>query len=293
MFPNLQGGTYSLHKISLCATSGLWWMITSKKPQKFYNIKWGRVLTRGHLVPWLLLNPVCTDINEELQQFMSVEKVTNTKTAVQFNSTETDMAQISPSDTWIVRIYLKQTLSLCILLILALLHIIRECWHAAQLGQRFLTEHKVLDFVTKKSTLVSKYPVMATSDAVSVDPLLLFQQLITVGYRCAEIWAMCLSSSNIWDYWHHAAIQQSISSKCHTGMSTTFKNSNHPGCQLHLRRRCSDPQNSIENLLATVWKVCWVSPQRIMTRQRLVWWLPRWSSHKIKLPSAMEEIIWQ
>ena len=48
-----------------------------------------------------------------------------------------------------------------------------------------MTDHKVSDFVTKKSyhavTLVSNYPVKATSDTVSVDPLLLIQQLITVG----------------------------------------------------------------------------------------------------------------
>ena len=75
-----------------------------------------------------------------------------------------------------------------------------------------MTDHKVSDFVTKKSyhtvTLVSKYFIKATSDTVSVDPLLLFHQLITVEYRCAYVWAMCLSSSTIWDYWHHAAIQQ-------------------------------------------------------------------------------------
>ena len=48
-----------------------------------------------------------------------------------------------------------------------------------------MTDHKVSDFVTKKSyqavTLVSKYPAKATSDTARVDPLLLFQQLITAG----------------------------------------------------------------------------------------------------------------
>ena len=50
-----------------------------------------------------------------------------------------------------------------------------------------MTDHKVSDFVAKKSyhdvTLVSKYPTKDTSDTVSVDPRLLFQKLITVGYR--------------------------------------------------------------------------------------------------------------
>ena len=48
-----------------------------------------------------------------------------------------------------------------------------------------MTDHKVSDFVTEKSyhavTLVSNYPVKATLYTVSVDPILLFQQLITVG----------------------------------------------------------------------------------------------------------------
>ena len=89
-----------------------------------------------------------------------------------------------------------------------------KCWHAAQLGQKILgkmTDHKVSDFVTKKIyravTFVSKYPIKATSDTVRVDPLLLFQQLITVGYRCAIVWAMCLSASTIWGYCQDAAIR--------------------------------------------------------------------------------------
>ena len=59
---------------------------------------------------------------------------------------------------------------------------IRECWHAAQLGQKIhdkMTDHKVSNFVTKESyhavALVSKYPVKVTSDTESVEPLLLFQ----------------------------------------------------------------------------------------------------------------------
>ena len=52
-----------------------------------------------------------------------------------------------------------------------------------------MTDHKVSDFVIMKSyhtvTLVSNYPVKATSTAVSVDPHMLLQQIITVGYRCA------------------------------------------------------------------------------------------------------------
>ena len=82
-----------------------------------------------------------------------------------------------------------------------------------------MTDHKVSHFMTKKSyhavTLVSNYPVKATSDTVCLDPFLLFQKLITAAYRCAKVWAMCLSHNTIWGYCRHAAIQQSISSACH------------------------------------------------------------------------------
>ena len=61
-------------------------------------------------------------------------------------------------------------------------------WNAAQVEQRIrdkMTDHKVSDFVTKRSyqavTFVSKYPVKVTLDTARVDPLLLFQQRITVG----------------------------------------------------------------------------------------------------------------
>ena len=68
-----------------------------------------------------------------------------------------------------------------------------------------MAAHKVSDCVAKMSyhvvTLVSKYPIKATSDTLSVDPLLLFQQPSTVGYRCAKVWTTYLSSSMIWSYW--------------------------------------------------------------------------------------------
>ena len=38
-----------------------------------------------------------------------------------------------------------------------------------------------------------------------------------------------------------------MTSKWHAEISTTFKYSNPPGCQLHLCWRCSDPQNSMKN----------------------------------------------
>ena len=53
-----------------------------------------------------------------------------------------------------------------------------------------MTDHRVSDFVLKKSNNVvapvAKYPIKATSDTVSVDPLLL-QQCIIVGYNSREL----------------------------------------------------------------------------------------------------------
>ena len=46
-----------------------------------------------------------------------------------------------------------------------------------------MTDHKVSDFVFKKS---NHNPVMATSDTVSVNSLLLLQQYIFVGYDSRE-----------------------------------------------------------------------------------------------------------
>ena len=97
---------------------------------------------------------------------------------------------------------------------------VRESWHAAQLEQKILdkmTDHRVSDFVFKKSHHVvapdSKHFVMALSDRVIVNPLLLLQQCLIVGYDSREVWAMCLSSNTIWGNWNHAAIRQIILSK--------------------------------------------------------------------------------
>ena len=99
---------------------------------------------------------------------------------------------------------------------------------------QLMADHKVSGFLSKKSyhalTLVSKYTVKVHCQShvrcSECGSILLFQQRITVGYRCAKVWAMCLSPSTIWGYWHHAVTQQNISTKYHTGMSTNFKYSN-------------------------------------------------------------------
>ena len=54
-----------------------------------------------------------------------------------------------------------------------------------------MTDHRDSDFMFKKSNHVvapaSKYPVKATSDTVSVNPLPLLQQYICVGYDSREL----------------------------------------------------------------------------------------------------------
>ena len=80
---------------------------------------------------------------------------------------------------------------------------------------------------------------------------------------------MCLSMRHVFilqRYLRLLAPCWNLTSKCHTGMSTTFKYSNPPGCQLHIWWRCSDPQNSMKNcadLWVTVWKVYWVCKKEI------------------------------
>ena len=134
-------------------------------------------------------------------------------------------------------------------------------------------------------TLVSKYPIKATSDTMSVDPLLLFQQLITVRYRCVLVWTMYLSSSTIWCYWHRVAIRHTISSKCHTGMSTPFKYSNPPRMTVTSTMemfwskkypwRTGQTNESLcgkytEHFKKEIWP----------TKGLSAWWLPRWSLYK-------------
>ena len=158
-----------------------------------------------------------------------------------------------------------------------------------------MTDHKVSDFVTKKSyhavTLVPKYLVKATSDTVSVGQLLLFQQLITVGADVLK-YELCVYSPVLFE-----APCCNPSSKCHIGMSTTFRYSNPAGCQLHLWLRWSDPQNSMENcadLWVTVWKIYTeYVKKRNMTNQSSIWWPPRWFLYKKQFSSEIEEIIWQ
>ena len=58
-----------------------------------------------------------------------------------------------------------------------------------------MTDYRVSDFVFKKSNHVvapaPKYSVKATSDTVSVNPLLLLQQCIIGGYDSRELADVC------------------------------------------------------------------------------------------------------
>ena len=110
---------------------------------------------------------------------------------------------------------------------------------------------------------------------------------------------MCLSMSHVFILQRYLRLLASCcnsTTKCHTGMGTTFKYSNPPGCQIHMWWRCSDLQDSMTNwadLWVTLWKVYWVCIKRNMTTQCPVWWLPRWSFRRRQFSSEMEEIIRQ
>ena len=212
------------------------------------------------------------------------------------NSRETDVTQIR-SNTWIERIHLRSTLSL---LIVALLHInqrmltcstvrTNESWQNDWSQGFWLCDQEELPYCDT-CVKVPYHSHIYYSECGSTSA-------VPATHYC---WAqMCLSMSHVFilqRYLRLLAPCCNPTTKYHTGMSTTFKYSNPPGCQLHLWRRCSDPQNSMKNwadLWVTLWKVYWVRKKRNMTNQRSVWWQPRWSFHKRQFSSKMEEIIRQ
>ena len=139
-------------------------------------------------------------------------------------------------------------------------------------------------------TLVSKYLFKATSDTVSVDPLLLFQQLIAVEYRCAKVWAMCLSSSAIWGYWHHAAIRQPNAIQGWVPPSST-----------QIPQDVSYIYDG-DSLIHKIPRKTWQTYESLCVKyteyvKKEIWptnvvlWLPRWSFHKRQFSSEMKEII--
>ena len=184
------------------------------------------------------------------------------------NSRETDVTQIR-SNTWIEGIHLRSTLSL---LIVALLHI----------NQRMLT------CSTIRTNDSWQYDWSQGFWLCDQEELPYCDTCVTVPYH-SHIWysefgstsavpathycwvQMCLSMSHVFilqRYLRLLAPCCNPTTKCHTGMSTTFMYSNPPGCQLHLWWRCSDPQNSMKNwadLWVTLWKVYWVYKKRNMT----------------------------
>ena len=206
------------------------------------------------------------------------------------NNKETDVTQLE-SNTWIERIYLRSTLSL---LIVTLLHI----------NQRMLTCSTVR---TKDSWQndwsqgfrlcdQEEFPYCDTCVKVPYQSPIWYGECgstsaVPATHYCWE--QICLSMTHVLilpRYLRLLAPCYNPTSKWHTGISTTFKYSNPPGCQLHLWWRCSDPQNSMKNwadLWVTVWKVYWVCQKRNMTNQRSVWWLPRCSFHIRQFSSEM------
>ena len=187
------------------------------------------------------------------------------------NNKETDVTQIE-SNTWIERIYLRSTLSL---LIVTLLHI----------NQRMLTCSTVRTKDSWQNDWSQGFRLCDQEEFPYCDTC------VKVPYHICMTHVLILPR-----YLRLLAPCYNPTSKWHRGISTTFKYSNPPGCQLHLWWRCSDPQNSMKNwadLWVTVWKVYWVCQKRNMTNQRSVWWLPRCSFHKRQFSSEMEEIIRQ
>ena len=198
------------------------------------------------------------------------------------NSRETDVTQIR-SNTWIERIHLRSTFSL---LIVAFLHInqrmltcstvrTKDSWQNDWSQGFWLCDQEELPYCTCVKVPYHGHIWYSECGSTSGVP---------ATHYC---WVqMCLSTRHVFIlqcYLRLLAPCCNPTTKCHTGMGTTFRYSNPPGCQLHLWWRCSDPQNSMKNwadLWVTLWKVYWVCKKRNMTNQRSVWWLPRWSLKK-------------
>ena len=212
------------------------------------------------------------------------------------NGRETDVTQIR-SNSWIERLYLRSILPFHILLIVALLHI----------NKIMLTCNTIREKDSWQNDWSQGFRLCDQEEWPNCDTCVKVPYQSHIWYtECGSTSAVLLThycwvqmyGTCVWGYWHHAAIPETISRKCHTGMSTIFKYSNPPGCQLHLWWRCSDPQNSTKNWadlwVSVAWKVYWIcKKKKNMTNQRSVWWLPRWSFHKRQFSSEMEEIIRQ
>ena len=88
-----------------------------------------------------------------------------------------------------------------------------------QQNKRSLTKWLMIRFQTLCSSRVTTYPVKATSDTVSVNPLLLLQQYIFVGYDSREQvdvlkYELCVYLTTLFEAnWNHATIHQISLSK--------------------------------------------------------------------------------
>ena len=150
------------------------------------------------------------------------------------NNRETDVSQIR-SNTWIERIYLRSTLSL---LIVALLHI----------NQRMLTRNTVKTKDSWQNDWSQGFRLCDQEELPYCDTCAKVPYQSHIWYsECGSTSAvpathycwvqMCLSMRHVFILQYYLRLLApccNLTSKCHTGMSTTFKYSNPPGCQLHL-----------------------------------------------------------
>ena len=151
-------------------------------------------------------------------------KVPDTKPVPQLDSRKTQMMQIRLSNTWNSENPFDVTLSLCILMILVLLHINQGLLTCRTVRTKNPWQHDWSQgsrpYDQEELPCCDKVH-HATSDTVSVDLLLLFQHLITAGWcRYAKVWAisMFLSSSTIWWWsdwdWWEACSRTNCNTRC-------------------------------------------------------------------------------
>ena len=126
---------------------------------------------------------------------------------------------------------------------------------SGNVDMQLMTDHKVSDFVTKKSyhavTVVSNYPVKATSDTVSVDPFccssnsllldtdVLRCELCVIPQHYLRLLAPCCNPTK---HFKHIPYRDEYK----------LQELKPPGCQLHLRWRCSDTHDFMSHCVESI-----------------------------------------
>ena len=156
--------------------------------------------------------------------------------------------------------------------------------------------------MTKKNyhvvTFVSKYPIKATSDTVSVDPRLLFQQLLLLGTDVLK-YELCVYPPALFEAAGTMMLQSDKPSQANAIQEWIHPSSIQipqyvsyiyvGGALINKKIPWKTGQTCESLCLKYTEYVKKIGPTKLL----FVWWLLRWSFYKKQFSSEMEEIIWQ